>query len=129
MGRNRTKILLVKKLLKSLNIRSGLQADQAILDLGVSSKIVSSDAASLGVADKKPGTAYSYLTEENIQEMMDIYNKVQPFKETRTVIEFQQKMESLFEGEALSDKNIKRFLKRNKDNFYKSRLMRRNWKV
>jgi hypothetical protein len=122
-------ILLVKKLLKALNIRSGLQADQAILDLGVSSKIVSNDAASLGVADKRPGTAYSYLTEENIEEMMEIYNKVQPFKETRTVIKFQQKMESLFEGEALSDANIKRFLKRNRENFYKSRLMRRNWKV
>ena len=36
---------------------------------------------------------------------------------------------SLFEGEALSDTNIKRFLKRNRENIYKSRLMRRNWKV
>ena len=69
-------IMLVKNLLKTLKITTGLHADQAVLDLPVSNRVVSNDAAAVGAPFKKAGHAYRYLTEENLQEMMAVFDQV-----------------------------------------------------
>jgi hypothetical protein len=62
--------------------------------------------------------------------MCDVFDEVNPFSSDRAVIVYQQKvMQSMFEGEALSEKNLSRFIKRNKSQFHKSRLMRKEWKI
>ena len=118
----------VKKLLKNLKIKTSYQADRAILDLPVSSKIVENDLDAVGMKKEGQGTSYAYLTEENLQEMDEVFEEVNPFSQDRDKITFQQDMPAMFEGPALSDENLVRFLARNRYSFHKSRIMRHEWK-
>jgi hypothetical protein len=55
-------VCLVKTLFKSMKIRTGLQADRAILDLPVSSRVIKNDQGAVGINPEDRSTAYAYLT-------------------------------------------------------------------
>ena len=113
----------LKKLLNSTRNKTGLQLDKKVLSMQVIDLVVENEHQAVGLV-KSGNSRYSYLSQQQMEDLMEVFEQTNPFNPERPTLSYKQNLPSMWEGEAMSVPNIERFLTRNSGDYVRSRSLR-----
>ena len=75
--------------------------------------------------DLEEDTQPRKVSEENIEDIQDMFEAADPFNKSRDRVVYKQKMQSMEGGDGLLHNNTTRFLARRKNKYFVARMRRK----
>ena len=120
------------KELKKIGKRSNCDIDPIQLERDVMASNISEmiteleQELTIGKSGSGGGHSSRKMSEENIEDIKDMFDVADPFSKSRDKVVYKQKMQSIEGGDGLMYQNTSRFLARRKSKYLVAR-MRRNF--